>query len=292
MKIVTIVTEFIKEVIAVWGNERPARLAAALAYYGMFSLAPMLFIALTVADMFVDTLAMADHMFEQLSRTLGPETAEFIQSLVISASERTQSSNVVSTLVSLGALLYASTGLFAHLKYSLNAIWQVPMERQSGMMHFVKTRLLAFVLVLGIALILVAVTFFSIFTSVLRAVLDFNGQIIFGNNTTFVLTLAVSFAILYRILPDEDVLWRDVWLGALITAVIFGIGRWGIGIYFKYSSVTTAFEAAGTLAVLLIAIYYAAQIFLLGAIFSKIYATRYGSQANLPAKTLHQGGEQ
>jgi len=279
MIILTSVKEFIQEIIAVWGNERPARLAAALAYYGMFSLAPMLFIAITVADIFVDTLAMSDQMFEQLSRTLGPETAEFIQSMVISASERAQSSNPISTLIGLGALLYASTGLFAHLKYSLNAIWDVPMERQSGMMHYVKTRLLAFVLVLGIALILVVVTFFSVFTSILTTLLNYSGQTIFGNNVIFVLTLAVSFAILYRILPDEEVLWRDVWLGALITAGVFGVGRWGIGIYFRYSSVTTAFEAAGALAILLIAIYYAAQVFLLGAIFSKIYATRYGSKA-------------
>ena len=108
---------------------------------------------------------------------------------------------------------------------------------------------------------------------------NFGGQIVTGNAIIFVLVLAVSFAILYRILPDEDVSWRDVWLAALITAFVFGIGRWGIGIYFAYSSVTTAFEAAGALAILLIAIYYAAQVFLLGAIFSRIYATRYGSKA-------------
>ena len=278
MKKIIAVKEFIQEMIAVWGNERPARLSAALAYYGMFALAPMLFIALTVAGIFVDTLAMSNQIFMRLTQTLGPETAEFIHSMVVSASERVVSGSLVSTLISLGALLYASTGLFAHLKYSLNAIWHVPMERQLGMMHYVKTRLLAFVLVLGIALILVAVTFFSVFASVLTTFFNFSGQIVAGNAIIFVLVLAVSFATLYRILPDEDVLWRDVWLAALITAFVFGIGRWGIGIYFSYSSVTSAFEAAGALAILLIGIYYAAQVFLLGAIFSRIYATRYGSK--------------
>ena len=147
------------------------------------------------------------------------------------------------------------------------------------MLGFVLTRLLAFALVLGVALVLILATFASVAASILTSFFDFGREIALGNVIAFVVLLAFSFAILYRILPDTDVKWRDVWPGALVAALLFAIGRWGVAFYLSYSSVSSAFEAAGALAIVLIAIYYAAQIFLFGAIFSKVYAMQFGSRA-------------
>jgi membrane protein len=257
-----------------WTESQPARLAAALAYYGMFSLAPMLYIALSVAGIFINELAVVDDIFSRLSRTLGAETAEFLREMVIAASQRTSRDSLLTSLISLGALLYAATGLFANLKYSLNTIWQVPPASQAGLGHLVKTRLLAFALVLGIALLLVVVALLSIVLSVLTSFFDFGSSTLAGNIVSFILLIGFSFAVLYRILPDAEVSWRSVWPGAILAALLVAAGRWGLGIYLRYSSVSTAFQAAGTLAVILIVIYYFAQIFLFGALVTRVYQTR------------------
>ena len=257
-----------------WTESQPARLAAALAYYGMFSLAPMLFIALRVAGIFINELALVDDILDRLSRTLGPETTEFLREMVLAASQRTSGDNLLTSLISLGALLYAATGLFANLKYSLNTIWQVPPASQAGLLHLVKTRLLAFALVLGIGLLLIVATLLSIVLSVLTSFFDFGGSTLAGNITSFILLIAFSFAVLYRILPDADVSWRSVWPGAILAALLVAVGRWGLAIYLTYSSVSNAFQAAGTLAVILIGIYYFAQIFLFGALVTRVYQSR------------------
>ena len=147
------------------------------------------------------------------------------------------------------------------------------------MVHFIKTRLLAFVMVLGVGLILVLATFLSFVESVLTTYFDFGLELLGGNEASFVLLSGLTFALLYKILPDTKTAWGDVWLGAGISAILFAIGRWGLGFYLSHSGVGSAFEAAGALAIILITIYYAAQIFLLGAIFSGVYTTRFGSKA-------------
>ncbi len=271
---------FAKDVYAAWNAAEPSRLAAALAYYGMFSFAPMLYVALIVAEMFADSLATADHIFTRLAETLGYDTAEYIQQMVISASQRAEGGTTLSSLIGLVALLYAATGLFTNLKNSLNTIWQVPPQTQDGIMNFIKTRLLAAVMVLGVGLILILATFASLVTSVLTTFFDFGSDVVFGNAVSFVALSALSFAIIYRLMPDAKVAWRDVWLGALCAAVLFAIGRWGLGFYLSHSSIGSAFDAAGALAVVLIAIYYGAQILLFGAVFTKVYAARNDSTIN------------
>jgi membrane protein len=256
----------------------PHRQAAALAYYGMFSFAPMLFIALTVAGLFLDELAMAEEIFDRMNQLLGSETAEFIWDMVIGASERTSSGSLITSLISLGALLYAATGLFAQLKYSLNVIWDVPPSAQAGIVNYILTRLLAFALVIGIGLMLILAAAVGIFSSILTGLFNFDFELPFGNIFSFVAIVAFSFAVLYKILPDTEISYRDVWPGALITAALFGLGRWGLGFYLINSNISSAFQAAGALAIVLIAIYYCAQLFLFGAIFTKVYARRYGSK--------------
>jgi len=277
----TIISAFLKDLYVTWNTEQPTRLAATLAYYGMFSFAPMLFFALTAAGIFFNELAIANQLFDRLADTVGQETALFFKDMVINASERTSGSTTLTTLISSVALLYAATSLFAHLKYSLNAIWGLPPASEGGMMHLVKTRLLAFVLVLGVGLILILATFLSFAGSTLTTYFDFGLEIGVSNVASFVLLLGLSFALLYKILPDVKIAWGEVWLGAGVAAILFAIGRWGLSLYLTNSNINSAFDAAGTLAIILIAVYYAAQIFLLGAIITRVYATRFGSNDNL-----------
>ena len=153
------------------------------------------------------------------------------------------------------------------------------LSAQAGIVNYILTRLLAFALVVGIGLMLILATVVNIFSSILTSLLNSEIQIPFGNIFSFVAIVAFSIAVLYKILPDTKISYGDVWLGALVTAVLFGIGRWGLGFYLTHSNISNAFQAAGALAIVLIAIYYCAQLFLFGAIFSKVYTKRYGSGA-------------
>jgi len=273
----THIRDFVKDIIDEWGSHMPHRQAAALAYYGMFSFAPMLFIALTVAGLFINKLAMVDEIINRMNEFLGPETAQFIQDMVLGASERTSSGPLITSLISLGALLYAATGLFAQLKYSLNVIWDVPPSAQAGIVNYILTRLLAFALVVGIGLMVILAAVVNIFSSVLTSLFAVI-EMPFDDILSFVAIIAFSIAVLYKILPDTKISYRDVWLSALVTGTLFGVGRWGLGFYLTHSNVSNAFQAAGALAIVLIAIYYCAQLFLFGAIFTKVYARRYGSR--------------
>jgi membrane protein len=264
-----------------WATERPARQAAALAYYSMFSLAPALIIALVVADIFIDQAAVIALIVDRISATVGAETAEFLQSMVVSAyaSATAQRSSPVVTLVSLGALLYAATGFFAQLKYSLNAIFDVPVAQQLGFWHFLKTRLLAFLFVIGLGVLFTAFSVLSVVIGLVISYLPVDGLPALANFALFFVTGWLSFALLYRVLPDRPVRWVDALVGSASAAVLLVLGRAAVGYYFSVSSVGNAFEAAGALAILLIAVYYAARIFLFGAVLTRTFAERRAQTA-------------
>jgi membrane protein len=272
---------FLKSIFRAWSEDSPPRLAAALAYYSMFSLAPVIFIAVTVASAFVDELAVTNQLFTQFENTVGTETAKFVQDLVVDLSQRTSAGSPLTTLVGFGVLLYAASGLFSHLKYALNTIWHVPPSAHSGPVAFVKGRLLAFLLVIGVGMLLVLTALFGVLFSVLRSYLDLGGSGILENVAVSLSLATFSFAIIFKILPDVDIAWRDVWVGALVTALLFEIGGVLVGFYLGRSNFASGFEAAGALVVLLIAIYYFAQMFLFGAVFTRIYASTFGSQRQL-----------
>jgi len=276
------IREFVGDLVYAWNEEKPSRLAAALAYYGMFSFVPVLYIAIKVAGIFMNDHLLSQQIFDHLAVVLGPETASYIQDLVIATEGATSGGTNIATLVSVAALLYSASGFFTNLQYSLNTIWNVPIEKQGGFMHFIKNRLLAFILVIGAGLVLVIGAFGSVVFSIIASILPF-GIIDPDFSVVAVITLAtLVFALIYKLLPEVDIAWRDVWLGALITSVLVWFGGWVLGFYFSVSGIGTAFEAAGALAILLIAIYYIAQIFLSGVIFTRVYATTFGSKADSP----------
>lgn len=269
---------FIKEIYNNWITDRPARLAAGLAYYGMFSLAPITYIALTVAGIFIDELAMADRLYMVLNNVIGPETAAFIEAAVLSLEQSTSGGTFVTSFISFIALLLAASGVFFNLQTSLNDIWHVPPPEHGGTMAFVKDRLASFVMVIGVGGLLILAATASVILNFIDSLLNIELTVPIVNLIIFMLLTMLSLSLIYKILPDVDVAWRDVWLGAGITTIVMVVSAFLFGWYLTSNRVSSAFQAAGTVAVILIGIYTLAQIFLFGAVFCRVYAGLFGSQ--------------
>jgi len=271
------VLDFGKEVYHIWITERPTQLAAAIAYYGMFAIAPVIFIAFAVAGLFIDELNAATQFFDRLENALGPETAQFIQNSVENISQTTFGGTVLTTIISFIALLLAASGLFFQLQFALNSIWKVPPVEKGETSSFLKKRLFSFVMVIGVGLVLIigsaASLLFTWITSLLN--LNISGQVYYA--IAFLAIALLSIALIYKVLPDVKISWRDVWIGAGVTTALIVIGGFLIGLYLKHSNIGSALEAAGSFAVILLGIYYVAQIFLFGAVFTRVYAHNYGS---------------
>jgi membrane protein len=271
------------DLVSAWNEEKPSRLAAGLAYYGIFSFVPVVYIVIKVAGIFLNDQLLSQQIFARLTIVLGPETASYIQDLVIATEGSTTGGTFVATLVSFAALFYSASGLFTNLQYSLNTIWHVPIDPQSGFLKFIKNRLLAFILIIGVGLVLVIGAFGSMVFSIITSILPFG---IIDPDISVIAVIALAtllLTLIYKFLPEVYIAWRDVWLGALITSIMVYIGGWALGLYFRVSGVGTAFEAAGALAIILVAIYYIAQIFLFGAIFTRVYARSFGSKRTTTA---------
>ena len=278
------VRQFLKELYQAWGAGRPAQAAAALAYYGMFSFAPILFIALTVAGLFLDRLMAANELVARLEATLGPEVTQFVLDVVIKVSQRASGGTLLTSLIGFIALLYAASGLFAQLQYALNTIWGAPPPTHQGIIAIIRNRLLAFVMAIGLGFVLVFITVAGIALSVLSTVLNVNSSLPITDFAIVLGLTTVVFALIYKVLPDVDIAWRDVWVGALVTALLFELAKWLLALYLAHTNLGSAFDAAGALAVILVAIYYLALIFLFGAVFTKVYASMFGTKASSVAE--------
>lgn len=269
---------FLNEILATWNDSTVYRLAAALAFYAMFSFAPAAFIAVSVASTFVNQAAF-DQLRTRLEGTLGHETVEFVVSAVQNVPQPGSGGTWLTSLIGLGVLLYVASGFFAELQYAMNTIWGVPIPSYSGFLAFIKNRLLAFAMVMGLGLVMVAMAVFSFGMSILGRLFEVGGLLPSGYPLAQLALIMLSCALFYKVLPNIHIAWRDVWVGATVTALLVMIGMRLIGVYLSYSNVGSLFGAAGTLVVLLTAVYYVVQIFLLGAVFTKVYAVRFGSRA-------------
>jgi len=278
MRIIDPVVEFGKSLLKGWDEDKPARLAAGLAYYSLFSLAPLLFIAISVASVFIDEAQLSDQIFTRIDALLGAESAQYFESALKTLENSTITGRTLTTIISFLALLFAASGLFANLKYSLNSIWQIPPSDYAGIKAFIKTRLLAFVIVIGFGLLLVVVAFAGIILNAVNSLINIEGISSVLNFSIIFFLAVLTCAVFYKILPDTHVGWRDVWGGAILTVILVSIGLWLVTVFLAEINFTSAMEAAGAVAVILIAVYYISQIFLLGAEFSKVYAYKYGTR--------------
>ncbi len=275
------ILDFGQEVIAEWSSDKASRLAAALAYYTIFSLAPLLIIAIAVAGLFFGEAAAREAVVTQLQSLIGQQGAEAVQQMLANANR--PGAGTVALIIGVATLLLGASGVFAQLKGALNTIWDVKPAPGQGIWKTVSDRLLSFGMVLGIAFLLLVSLLVSTVLSTLSGQFEqlLPGADFLWQLLDFVISLgviALLFAIIYKVLPDVTIAWKDVWVGAGVTALLFTIGKFLIGLYLGRSSVGSTYGAAGSLVVLLVWVYYSAQIVFIGAEFTQVYARRYGSR--------------
>jgi membrane protein len=265
-----------KQAVNGWLEDRAASMGAALAYYTAFSMAPLLIIAITVAGFFFGRDAAQEAMIDQLQGLLGNGGAAAINDVLKSTSNL---GSGVALIVGIGALVLGATTAFVELQDDLDRIWKAEPRVGSGIVNLIWSRLLSFGMVLFIGFLLAVSLALSAGVAALGNALFARVEILL-HVITFVSSFAVVtllFAMIYKVLPNADIDWKDVWVGAAITALLFEIGKFLIGLYIGKSSVGSSFGAAGPFVVLMLWIYYSTQIFLLGAEFTFAYATRGNS---------------
>ena len=275
----------VKTAANAWIDDYAPSMGAALSYYMVFSMAPLLLIVISVAGLVFGVDAARGQIFGELRGLLGDDAAQSIESLLASVSEPTE--GVVATLVGVGVMLIGATTVFGELQDALDRIWRAPTRSRSGSVwRLLRARLLSFGMILGIAfLLMVSLLLGAVVAALGKWWGDFFGgwgliaqavNVLVG----FVLTTGV-FAMIYKLMPRVTVRWHDVWLGAVVTALLFTIGKFLIGLYIGRSAVASGFGAAGSLVIVLLWVYYSAQIFLMGAEFTWVYARTFGSMRGL-----------
>lgn len=271
----------VKESVSRWVDDRAPSMGAALAFYTLFSLAPLLLIVISVAGLAFGEPAARAAIFAQLSQLVGDSSARAVDA-ALGELNRPQAGRL-GAWVGLVTLLVGATTVFAELQDALDRIWRAPPARGRGLWVLLRQRLLSLGMVLGIGFLLLV----SLLVSAALAVIEhwwspwFGAWVATARGVSALASFAVTtllFAMIYKWMPSVRVAWRDVWIGAAITAVLFSVGKFLIGEYIGRSGVASAFGAAASVIALLLWLYYSAQIFLLGAEFTRAYAQRHGSQ--------------
>ncbi len=264
-----------------WQKDEASRLAASLAYYTSVSLAPLLIVVLAIAGWFFGQEAARGEIVSQIQGLVGTEGASIIETAIENANQPQVSS--IASIISIIVLLFGASGVFFELQTALNRIWQVKAKPGQGIGNFIRKRLLSFSVVLGTGFLLLVSLIIS---AALSAINNYFSNLVPGIDWLWqILNFALSFAIvtllfalIYKYLPDVKISWRDVIMGAIITALLFTIGKFVLGLYIGQSSFSSTYGAAGSLIIILVWVYYSAQILFLGAEFTEVYARRYGSK--------------
>jgi membrane protein len=283
--------QVLKAAGADWVEDKAAQLGAALAFYSILSLAPLLLVSLAIAAFFFGDQAEGE-MMGQLTGLVGEQGAAAISTMLHHAQR--PGAGIVATAFGMITLLFGASGVFAQLQTAMNEIWEVPPKKSSGLWNMVRSRFLSFAMVLGTGfLLLVSLILSAVISGIGSYIGDrwpaFEPVSQLANAGVSFLVVTLLFAMIFKLLPDTNVAWRDVWIGALSTAVLFTIGKFFIGLYLGKAAVGSAYGAAGSLVVLLIWIYYSAQILFFGAELTQVYARRYGTQGNKSPQRAEAG---
>jgi membrane protein len=262
-----------------WMEDKALRLSAAVAYYSIFSLAPLLVIAIAVAGLVFGQEAVRGQLGEQLKQFVGPQAAQTVQSMIQSAAK--PSHGWIATIVGFITLLLGASGVFGQLKDALNTIWEVQAKKGAGIKGFIKERILSFGMVLVIGFLLLTSL---LLTTLLAGMTHWLSQILpmppfVWGVITFVVSFAVAtllFACIFKVLPDVKLAWRDVWIGAAVTALLFEIGKFALGWYLGKQGAESSYGAATSIVLLLLWVYYNSCILFFGAEFTQVYAQSRG----------------
>jgi membrane protein len=274
-----------RDAISSWSADYASSMGAALSYYTLFSIAPLLMIVIAVAGFFFGADEVRGMLFAQVAGLMGDEGAKAIEEMLQAANRPKE--GILGTVISIGVLVVGATTVFAELQSALDRIWRAPArEKSSGIVGLIRTRLLSFGMILAIAFLLIVSLVVSTVLAALGKWWDpwlggwetlvhvFNFLVSFG-------LVTVLFALIYKIIPRVDVAWHDVWVGAAVTSLLFTIGKFLIGLYLGKSDVGSGFGAAGSVVIVMVWVYYSTQIFLVGAEFTWVYAHEYGSRKGL-----------
>ncbi len=270
----------IKETFSEWTRHNAPKLGAALAYYTVLALAPLVIVVIAVIGLAFGHEAAQGQIMAQIQGMVGTQGAEAIQTVVANASK--PSSGIVASLLGLLTLFFGASGVFVELRDSLNRIWEVPPKPDAGIWSMIRERFLSFGMVLAIGFVLLV-------SLLLSAALAAAGAFVSGflpipawvleiaNSVLSLLVFIALFALIYMVLPETDIAWTDTLLGAAVTSILFTIGKYLIGLYLGTATIASTYGAAGSLVIVLIWVYYSAQVFFFGAEFTHVYALRYGS---------------
>jgi membrane protein len=274
-KYITVFKQTFKE----FGEDKVPRLGAALAYYTIFSIGPLLLIAVAMAGIFFGQEAAQGKISAELGKVLGSQMSQALEQMIQAAAK--PKSGTIATVIGIVMLLLGASGLFAQLKDALNTIWNVEKKKAAGIMGMIRERFLSMAMVLGIGFLLLITLVFDAAISAMGPMLE---RLMGGEALIQAIQLLLSFVVatvlfacIFRILPDLKIAWHDVWFGAIFTSILFVLGKWGLGLYLGKAAVGSAYGAAGSLVILLVWVYWSAQILFLGAEFTQVYARTFGS---------------
>jgi len=275
------VWQFLKDIVNQWIEDNPFQLASSLSYYTLFSLAPILIIAISVAGFVFGREAAQNQIVQTIQALVGPDSAKAVQSMIQESSSE-PTTGMISTIVGIVVLLFGAGGVVAQLQTSLNTIWGVTAKSGLGIWAFVRQRVVSFAMVLAIGfLLLVSLAITALLSALVQSLSLLVGMAaflayLFDLFVSFVF-VTILFALIYKFLPDVRIQWKDIWIGAALTSLLFTIGKFLIGFYLGSSGIASPFGAAGSLITILLWVYYSSLIFFLGAEFTQVYASRYGS---------------
>jgi membrane protein len=271
-----------KDTVTAWIADFAPSMGAAVAYYTTFSIAPLLVIVISIAGIFYGTDAASGYLYAQLADLLGDQGAQVVRDMVDRAGATED--GIIAPIISVALLLIGATTVFAELQGDLDRIWKAPAAKKStGVWALLRSRILSLGMVVSIGFLMLVSLVFSAALAALAKwwgglFADFAWLLRILDITISLGVISVMFALMYKILPRVKISWHDVWIGSIATALLFAVGKFLVGLYIGRSQVASSFGAAGSLVVVLIWVYYSAQIFLLGAEFTWVYAHRLGSR--------------
>ncbi|MGD1919783.1 MAG: YihY/virulence factor BrkB family protein [Pleurocapsa sp.] len=275
------VGQLLQKTFQEWQKDKASRIAAALAYYTVFSISPLLVIAIAIAGAFFGQDTAQEQITEQLTGLVGEDGIEPILLALNNISQ--PKVRGLASLISIGVLVLGASGIFAQLQDALNTVWKVQPQPGQGILPFLRKRLSSFLMVLAIGfLLMLSLVLSTVVTTLSKYRVDsLPGSQILWENLDFVVSLGLMtflFGLMFKYVPDVTIAWKDVFVGSIITALLFIFGKFLLGVYIRQGSLGSAYGAAGSLIVFLAWVYYSAQIILLGAEFTQVYSQMYGSK--------------
>lgn len=271
----------LQETFTQFNEDKAPRLGAALAYYTIFSLAPLLIIAIAIVSFFLDEQQARQQITSQIGGLIGPTGVEAVESMISNAKQ--PGAGIMATIIGIVTLILGASGVFGELQGALNSIWEVEPKPDRGILGMIKDRFFTFGLVLATGFLLLVSLILSSALAIVGAQFEqlLPGGAMIWQVVNFLISFGIItllFAMIFKYIPDVKISWGDVWVGALVTATLFVIGRFVLNLYLGNSSTTSVYGAAGSLVVILLWVYYSAQILFFGAEFTQVYGSRFGSR--------------